>query len=518
MSSMRYRTLAVILILLGGLAAGLPLLAQEMAPARDIPKTEAEAIKANKEVKAETKSNIYQQLDLFGEAFERVREDYVDEVTSKELIEAAINGMLTHLDPHSSYLNEEGLEDITVQTKGEFGGLGIEVTMENGFIKVVSPIDDTPAFNAGVKAGDYITHLDGKAVVGMTLSEAVDMMRGKIGTSIELTVRREGEAKALKFKVTRAVITIKSVKSEIMGDIAYVRISSFNNNTDSGVKDAIDAAKKKLGSRLRGVVLDLRNNPGGLLNQAIAVSDLFLEQGEIVSTRGRHESDTKRDMATAGDVTEGMPLVVLINGGSASASEIVSGALQDHRRAVLMGTKSFGKGSVQTIIQIPDHGALRLTTARYYTPSGRSIQATGIEPDITVEPAKIEKIEDEEDGLIKESELQGALKAEKTEQEKVNAEEEAKNGEDLSAIATHTDELAKGDYQLARALDLVRGMSLYRENLSTPAGTVAVPAPPAGEEEAKAKDEKERKAKGEKPVAEEDKKETPPLPVKDEEQ
>ena len=482
--SMRFRTLALILALLGGAAFGLPLLAQEVTEPRVIPKTEAEAIKATTKTEKETKSSIYQQLDLFGEAFERVRDDYVDEVSSKELIEAAINGMLTHLDPHSSYLNEDGLADMNVQTKGEFGGLGIEVTMENGFIKVVSPIDDTPAFKAGIKAGDFITHLDGKAVLGMSLQEAVDMMRGKVGTPIELTIRREGEAKALKFKVTREIIVIKSVKSEIMGDIVYVRISSFNNNSDSGVKDAINTAKTKLGSRMRGIVLDLRNNPGGLLNQAISVSDLFLDEGEIVSTRGRHDSDTKRDLATPGDITDGLPIVILINGGSASASEIVSGALQDHRRAVLMGTKSFGKGSVQTIIQIPEHGALRLTTARYYTPSGRSIQATGIEPDVTVEPAKIEKIDNDEDGLIKESELKGALEVEKSQQE---AAKKAKDGEDLSAIATHTDELAKGDYQLARALDLVRGMSLYRESLQQkPSDAVKPPAPPAGEKKAAA--------------------------------
>lgn len=468
---MRLRTLAALLFILSAVAFAVPLLAQE-AP-REIPKTAAEAAEASKKAEEENKNTIFENLDLFGEAFERVREDYVDPVTSKELVEAAINGMLTHLDPHSSYLNEDGLEDITVQTKGEFGGLGIEVTMENGFIKVVSPIDDTPAFNAGVKAGDFITHLDKKPVIGLTLQEAVDTMRGKVGTPIELTVRREGEAKPLKFTVKRAIITIKSVKNEIMGDIGYIRISSFNNNTDTGVKAAIAEAKTKLGSRLRGYVLDLRNNPGGLLNQAIAVSDVFLDKGEIVSTRGRHPEDTKRDMATSGDLADGLPLVVLINGGSASASEIVSGALQDHRRAVLMGTKSFGKGSVQTIIQIPGHGALRLTTARYYTPSGRSIQATGIEPDVTVEPAKIEKITDEEDDLIKESDLRGALSAEKSQQELDAKAKEAADGDNVmvTSTATATDELAKGDYQLARALDLVRGLSLFAERQSKPEGT-----------------------------------------------
>lgn len=464
---MRLRTLAVLLLLLATVAFTVPLLAQE-AQQRDIPKTAKEAAEAVKKDEKENKNTIFENLDLFGEAFERVREDYVDPVTSTELVEAAINGMLTHLDPHSSYLNEDGLEDITVQTKGEFGGLGIEVTMENGFIKVVSPIDDTPAFNAGVKAGDFITHLDNKPVIGLTLQEAVDMMRGKVGTAIELTIRREGETKPLKIKVQRAIITIKSVKHEIMGDIGYIRISSFNNNTDSGVKNAINDTKSKLGSRLRGYVLDMRNNPGGLLNQAISVSDIFLDKGEIVSTRGRQAEDTKRDMSTPGDLAQGLPIVVLINGGSASASEIVSGALQDHRRAVLMGTKTFGKGSVQTIIQIPGHGALRLTTARYYTPSGRSIQATGIEPDVTVEPAKIEKITDEEDDLIKESDLRGALDAEKQKQE-----DEVKTEGDnvmVTAAATATDELAKGDYQLARALDLVRGLSLFAERQAKPEG------------------------------------------------
>lgn len=473
---MRLRTLAVLLFLLAATAVALPILAQE-ADKRKIPETEQEAMEQAKKAEPETKTSIYEQLDLFGEAFERVRSDYVDEVSSKELVEAALNGMLTHLDPHSSYLNEEGLEDMNIQTKGEFGGLGIEVTMENGFIKVVSPIDDTPAFVAGIKAGDFITHLNGQAVVGMDLQEAVDIMRGKVGTSIDLTVRREGEAKPMKFTVKRAVITVKSVKTEIMGDVGYIRISSFNNNTDSGVKMAIEDAKKKLGSRLRGYVLDMRNNPGGLLVQAISVSDLFLDQGEIVSTRGRQPEDTHRDLATPGDLTDGLPIVVLINGGSASASEIVSGALQDHRRAVIMGTKSFGKGSVQTIIQIPGHGALRLTTARYYTPSGRSIQALGIEPDVIVEPAKIEKLDEEEDGLIKESELKGALDAEKQLQEAAKRAAEA----DEEATGSSTDDLAKGDYQLARALDLVRGLSLfggYKSEMAASAKAMATPPAP----------------------------------------
>lgn len=445
------------LIAIGAIAVSLPLFAQEVQN-RKVPETVAEAKKMAEEIKPESKEQVYEQLDLFGQAFERVRGDYVDEATSKELIEAAINGMLTHLDPHSSYLNEDGLKDMTVQTKGEFGGLGIEVTMENGFIKVVSPIDDTPAFNAGMQAGDFITHLDGKPVLGLNLSEAVDMMRGKIGEPIELTVRREGEGDALKIKIVRDVITIKSVKNKILGDVGYIRISSFNGNTDSGVKESVREIETELGSRLRGYVLDLRNNPGGLLNQAISVSDLFLEEGEIVSTRGRHDSDTKRDVATPGDITNGLPLVVLVNAGSASASEIVAGALQDHRRAVIMGTQSFGKGSVQTIMQVPEHGALRLTTARYYTPSGRSIQAKGIMPDITIEAAKIEKLGDDADLLIKESDLRGALQAEQKAQEEANADKDG-----LDADAAETDTLSDGDYQLARALDLVRGISFYKD-------------------------------------------------------
>ncbi len=458
------RLLIPSVIVLGAVAFSVPLLAQE-AQNRKIPETVIEAEKMAEETKPETKEVVYEQLDLFGQAFERVREDYVDEATSKELIEAAINGMLTHLDPHSSYLNEDGLKDMTVQTKGEFGGLGIEVTMENGFIKVVSPIDDTPAFNAGVQASDYITHLNGKPVLGLNLSEAVDMMRGKVKTPIELTIRREGEAEALKINVIRDIITIKSVKHKILGDVGYIRISSFNGNTDSGVKDAVQTIEKELGSRLRGYILDMRNNPGGLLNQAITVSDMFLEKGEIVSTRGRHDTDTKRDVATPGDIINGLPLVVLINAGSASASEIVSGALQDHRRAVIMGTQSFGKGSVQTIMQVPEHGALRLTTARYYTPSGRSIQAKGIAPDIIVEAAKIEKLSDDTELLIKESDLRGALKAEQ------KVQEDAQEDQDLDAAASKTDELADGDYQLARALDLVRGISFYNDQ--------ALPSPSA---------------------------------------
>src|SRR5271157_5139481 len=335
-------------------------------------------------------TETYKQLNLFGEVFERVRAEYVDDVSDDSLVESAINGMLTSLDPHSNYLNTKNFNDMKVQTRGEFGGLGIEVSMENGLVKVVSPIDDTPAARAGLKPGDLITHLDGDPVQGMTLPEAVDKMRGLINTEIKLTIRREGKD-PFDVKLTRATIKIQSVRSHLEGDnIGYIRVTSFNEQTDVGLNNAIKNLKQQAGAKLRGVVLDLRNNPGGLLDQAVAVSDAFLDKGEIVSTRGRRSDDAQRYNARPGDVAAGLPLAVLINGGSASASEIVAGALQDHHRAVLIGTRSFGKGSVQTIIPLPAHGAMRLTTARYYTPSGRSIQAKGIEPDIVVEAAKIE--------------------------------------------------------------------------------------------------------------------------------
>src|SRR5271169_5775340 len=338
---------------------------------------------------ASNSTDTYKQLNLFGEVFERVRAEYVDDVSDDSLVESAINGMLTSLDPHSNYLNTKNFNDMKVQTRGEFGGLGIEVSMENGLVKVVSPIDDTPAARAGLKPGDLITHLDGDPVQGMTLPEAVEKMRGPINSEIKLTIRREGR-EPFDVKLTRATIKIQSVRSHLEGDnIAYIRITTFNEQTDVGLNNAMKNLKQQAGGKLLGVVLDLRNDPGGLLDQAVAVSDAFLEKGEIVSTRGRRSEDAQRYNARPGDIASGLPLAVLINGGSASASEIVAGALQDHHRAILLGTKSFGKGSVQTIIPLPGHGAMRLTTARYYTPSGRSIQAKGIEPDIIVEPAKI---------------------------------------------------------------------------------------------------------------------------------
>lgn len=395
-------------------------------------------------------TDTYKQLNLFGDVFERVRAQYVDEMEDKELIETAINGMLTSLDPHSSYLTEESFEEMRVKTRGEFGGLGIEVTMENGFVKVVSPIDDTPAFRAGMQAGDYITHIDEEPVLGLTLSEAVEKMRGKVGTDILLSVRRESEAEPLEITITRDVIRIRSVRHNTEDNVGYIRVTTFNQNTDDGVKKAVDEIKNELGNQLIGYVIDLRNNPGGLLDQAIAVADAFLDKGEIVSTRGRNKNDTKRDNARKGDIAEGLPIVVLINGGSASASEIVAGALQDHKRAIVLGTQSFGKGSVQTVIPLSGHGAMRLTTARYYTPSGRSIQAKGIEPDIIVEPAKIETISTSK--RVRENDLRGALDKRDEQTTPANDNSEDAKDEDGKPV----------DYQLLRAKDLLNGLSLYK--------------------------------------------------------
>ncbi|HRQ82934.1 MAG TPA: S41 family peptidase, partial [Azospirillaceae bacterium] len=337
-------------------------------------------------------SETYRQLNLFGDVFERVRAEYVEPVSDEQLIENAINGMLTALDPHSAYLNRKSFQDMQVQTKGEFGGLGIEVAMENGLVKVVSPIDDTPAFRAGLQPGDFVTHIDGEGVMGLTLNEAVDKMRGPVGSSIKLTIRRGLTSDPFDVSLTRAVIKVQSVRSRVEGDVGYLRITSFNEQTQSGLEKAINAIQKEHGGKLKGYVLDLRNNPGGLLDQAVSVSDTFLDKGEIVSTRGRKSDEGARFNAKPGDMINGLPLVVLVNGGSASASEIVAGALQDHKRAVILGVQSFGKGSVQTVIPLPGHGAMRLTTARYYTPSGRSIQQLGITPDIEVQQAKLEEI------------------------------------------------------------------------------------------------------------------------------
>ncbi|OIN86090.1 MAG: peptidase S41 [Alphaproteobacteria bacterium CG1_02_46_17] len=405
-----------------------------------------------KQVDQQTNEETYRQLSLFGEAFEKVREKYVEPISDEKLVEFAIKGMLVNLDPHSDYLTSKDFDDMKVQTKGEFGGLGIEVTMEEGIIKVISPIDDTPAFKAGVQAGDYITHLDKKPIIGMTLADAVEQMRGKVGTSIAITIRREGVQEAIELSIVRDVIKIQPVKFRVEDDtIGYIRINQFNRNTYDGVKNAIDKVNAQVGDKLSGYVLDLRNNPGGLLDQAIAVSDAFLDQGEIVSTRGRKETDIKRDNALPGDLSSGLPIVVLINGGSASASEIVAGALQDHHRAILMGTRSFGKGSVQTVVPVSGDGALRLTTARYFTPSGRSIQGKGIDPDIVVDQAKIEKLA--EMG-IHEEDLKGAL----SNPTAVKASNDNKKDGPTKDAEKDSDK----DYQLARALDLLHGLSLMK--------------------------------------------------------
>ena len=332
-------------------------------------------------------TEIYRQLDLFGDVLERVRTDYVEKPDDSSLVENAINGMLTALDPHSAYLSPKSFRDMQVQTRGEFGGLGIEVTMENGVVKVVSPIDDTPAYKAGVQANDLITHLDNDQIVGLTLEQAVEKMRGPVNTPITLTVIRKGKDEPFDIKVTRDVIRINAVKSrlELDGEVIYVKLSTFNEQTHGNLVKQVEALKKQTNKKIKGMILDLRNNPGGLLDQAISVSDDFLEKGAIVLTKGRNLEETQRSQARPGDISDGKRILVLINGGSASASEIVAGALQDHKRATVIGTRSFGKGSVQTIIPLGANGALRLTTARYYTPSGRSIQAKGIDPDIIVE-------------------------------------------------------------------------------------------------------------------------------------
>jgi carboxyl-terminal processing protease len=339
-----------------------------------------------------THTDLYQMAKVFGDVMQRVRAEYVDPVDDKELFENAINGMLTGLDPHSSYMNAKAFKDMQIQTKGEFGGLGIEVNEDKGVIKVVSPIDDTPAARAGIKPGDIITALDGKTVIGLSLNDAVDRMRGPPNSKIVLTIKRQNIDKPIEVSLIRETIHIQVVKSRMEpDDIGYVRLSQFTEQADSGIKAAVKALKQQNGGKLRGLVLDLRNNPGGLLDQAVAISSDFIDQGEIVSTRARHPEDSQRWDAKGTDILNGAPLVVLINGGSASASEIVSGALQDHRRAVLLGTRSFGKGSVQTVIPLPGNGAMRLTTARYYTPSGRSIQALGITPDVPVQETREER-------------------------------------------------------------------------------------------------------------------------------
>ena len=395
---------------------------------------------------ADNEISEYDYLKFLGDSIEKIKTDYVEHVENKEIVESAINGILSSLDPHSSFLNAKNLEDMKIQTKGLFGGLGIEVTMENGFVKVISPIDDTPAYKAGIKAGDYITHLNKKSVIGLTLDEAVGQMRGPVGSKLKVTI---GRANVEPFDITikRDVIKITSVRSRIEKDVGYVRITTFSEQTNKSTKEAIKKLKKN--KNLKGFVLDLRNNPGGLLEQAVYVSDLFLEKGEIVSTRGRDSENPETYKAKPGDVINGLPLVVLINGGSASASEIVAGALQDHKRAIILGTQSFGKGSVQTIIPVNPYGALRMTTARYFTPSGRSIQKKGISPDIVVDEAKLEKVKKRNGN--RESDLRGALD---------NPNQEMENND------TNNEKESTNDFQLSRALDLVRGISLYKNKLA----------------------------------------------------
>ncbi|OWV47842.1 S41 family peptidase [Mameliella alba] len=405
--------------------------------------------------------SVYEQLDLFGDIFERIRAQYVEEVDEKELIEAAINGMLTSLDPHSSYLAPDDAADMRVQTRGEFGGLGIEVTQEDGFVKVVSPIDGTPAMEAGIEAGDFITHVDGESVLGLTLDEAVDMMRGPVGSEIVITVVREGVDEPFDVSIIRDTIKLTAVRSRTEGETVVLRITTFNDQTFPNLADGIAKQVEEAGGidKVNGFVVDLRNNPGGLLNQAIMVADAFLDKGEIVSTRGRDPADGDRYNAQPGDLAEGKPLVVLINGGSASASEIVAGALQDHRRAIVVGTKSFGKGSVQTVMPLRGNGAMRLTTSRYYTPSGRSIQALGVSPDIVVaQPRRDPNAEPAEEPAANpftrsEADLRGRLDNDSLTPEEIEQIELDRAKAEAAA------RLREEDYQLAYAIDILKGLS-----------------------------------------------------------
>jgi carboxyl-terminal processing protease len=396
-------------------------------------------------------TDTYRQLNLFGDVFERVKNDYVREVKDGELVESAINGMLMGLDPHSSYLNPKNFSDMQVSTRGEYGGLGLEVTMEDGLVKVISPMDGTPAAKAGIKTGDLIATIDGTQIQGLTLTEAVDKMRGPVNSQIRLTILRKGEKKPLDVVITRAIIRVESVRWKQEGDISYIRITTFNEQTEDGLERAVDQTKAKIGSKLRGIVLDLRNNPGGLLDQAISVSDAFLDQGEIVSTRGRRAGDTQRYNARSGQIFSGVPVVILINEGSASASEIVAGALQDQKRGRVVGTRSFGKGSVQTVIPLSGgvDGALRLTTAKYYTPSGRSIQATGIDPDILVEQEADRDSEADAKDRLSEANLPKHLDAQEGGRKPhVGPVVKPKAGEKFD------------DFQLTYALSLLRGQAI----------------------------------------------------------
>lgn len=411
---------------------------------------------------SEERKQVYEQLNLFSKVFDRVRSTYVESVESKDLIRAAINGMLSSLDPHSGYLPPENFEDMQVDTKGAFGGLGIEVTQEDGFVKVVSPMDGTPASEAGIQAGDFITYVDSEPTLGLTLGEAVDKMRGPVGSEILLTIVRGGESEPFDVLIVRDVIKLTAAKVKIDGSVIIVRVTTFNEQTSPNIEDGI---KKKISElsgieNVTGFIIDLRNNPGGLLSEAISVTDMFLKKGEIVSTRGRNKDDGDRYNATSGDLAEGKPIVLLINGGSASASEIVAGALQDHKRAVIVGTKSFGKGSVQSILPIGKEGAMRLTTARYYTPSGRSIQSLGVAPDIIVEQRpKSNEQEIEETRAVRkrlsESDLRGSLSNDSlTDDERKQLELDMEKQEAAA-------EKRQEDYQIVYALDILKGLSIY---------------------------------------------------------
>ncbi|SLN52385.1 putative CtpA-like serine protease [Pseudooceanicola marinus] len=417
-------------------------------------------------------SSVYEQLDLFGDVFERIRNQYVEDVDPSDLVEAAIDGMLSSLDPHSSYHPPEQADDLRVQTRGEFGGLGIEVTQEEGFVKVVTPMDDTPAYDAGIEAGDYITHVDGESVLGLTLDDAVKIMRGPVGSEIVITVVREGEPEPFDVTIVRDTIKLTVVRARTESDSIVLRVSAFNRQTYPTMVEKLNEQIEAAGGldNVNGIVLDLRNNPGGLLDQAILLSDAFLDKGEIVSTRGREAGDGERFNAEAGDLVNGKPIVVLVNGGSASASEIVAGALQDHRRAIVVGTKSFGKGSVQTVMPLRGDGSIRLTTARYYTPSGRSIQNLGISPDIVVHQPRVDPTADEgeEEGQVdrprrSEADLRGTLDNDSL------SEDEIRQIEEERAQAEEAAKLRDEDYQLAYAIDILHGLAALGPQYRAPA-------------------------------------------------
>ena len=443
---------SLIILILGFIAGGIFI--------NQIDKT---ALMAQAKNGSEDKNRVYEQLNLFGEVFDRIRSGYVEDVNSSDLISAAIRGMLTSLDPHSGYMPPESFQDMQVDTRGAFGGLGIEVTQEDGFVKVVSPMDGTPASEAGIQSGDFITHVDGEAILGLTLSEAVDKMRGPVGSEVSLTVVRNLDEEPFDIVIIRDVIKLTAARVRVEDDVIIVRVTTFNEQTTpnikKGIKEKIDELSGK--DNVSGFIIDLRNNPGGLLSEAISVSDMFLNQGEIVSTRGRNNGQAKRYSASKGDLAENKPIIVLINGGSASASEIVAGALQDHKRAVILGTKSFGKGSVQSVIPLGENGAMRLTTARYYTPSGRSIQALGVVPDIIVEQLprlNKEKEEDEPSTRVTEADLRGALSNDRlSDEEKELLAKEKK-------IQLKKIQRRKTDNQLSFALDVISGLNIYGRN------------------------------------------------------